>query len=184
MADVAAAADPVSEPRPSDSLHAPPIGGRDSLLHNITAAKQRKAEGNELYKNKKIKRAILKYHAALLCIKACNLKEEPGADIKDQLERLQADCYNNLSACLLLQPSCDLHRVLEYTANVLRVLPRNAKALFRKGVAHYRLKDYALARQCLEEAKARCKAPDQEIEKYIQLCREATHDKCAAATEE
>ncbi|XP_077531495.1 tetratricopeptide repeat protein 9C-like [Haemaphysalis longicornis] len=184
MADVAAAADPVSEPRPSDSLQAPPIGGRDSLLQNITVAKLRKEEGNELYKNKKIKAAILKYHAALLCIKACNLKEEPGADVKDQLAQLRANCYNNLAACLLLQPSCDLHRVLEYTTNVLRVLPRNTKALFRKGVAHYRLKNYILARQYLEDAKQLRKAPDQEIEKYIQLCQEATQDKPAAAAEE
>lgn len=183
MADVAAAAGPVSQPRPSDYLQAPPIGSCDSLLQNIAVAKAHKEAGNEAYGKKNIKRAIVKYHAALLCIKLCNPKEQPGTAIKAQVERLRADCYNNLAACLLLQPNCDYSRVIEYCSNTLRVLPKNTKAMYRKGVAHYHLRNYSLARQYLDDAKKLRKVPDEEIEHYLKLCIQATEKRSDGAEE-
>lgn len=179
MADANAVVDPaVSEQQPGDDLKAPPIGGRNSLPKNVAVANARKQEGNDLYKKKQIRQAILKYHEALMCLKA-SPKEEPSSDIKEQVARLRANCYNNLAACLLLQPKCDYHRVVEYSNNVLRVVPNNAKALYRKGVAQYHLKNYSLARQYLDDAKRHCKAIDEDIEKYIQLCKEATEKPAA-----
>nr|XP_025975300.1 tetratricopeptide repeat protein 9C isoform X2 [Dromaius novaehollandiae] len=43
-------------------------------------------------------------------------------------------------------------RVKEYSLKVLEQQPRNAKALYRAGVAAYHLRDYEQAQRCLAQA--------------------------------
>uniref|UniRef100_A0A023G4G0 Putative fkbp-type peptidyl-prolyl cis-trans isomerase n=1 Tax=Amblyomma triste TaxID=251400 RepID=A0A023G4G0_AMBTT len=156
---------------------------RQSTVQNFEHAKVCKQEGNDLYYNHQIKPAIRKYHECLLYVRACQSKYDTAVnpspvpvspEVKEELERLKADCYNNLAACLLLRPNCDYSRVVTYCDNVLRVLPGNVKALYRKGVAHYHMGNYTTARSYLNDAKRQRKTPDEEIAKYIKLCNEAT----------
>lgn len=161
-----------------------PIDKRQrNTLQNFEHAKLCKQEGNELYNSQKIRPAIRKYHECLLYVRACQSKYDTAVnpspipvctEVKEQLDRLKADCYNNLAACLLLQPNCNYSRVVGYCDNVLRILPGNVKALFRKGVAHYHMGNYTTARSYLNDAKRLRKTPDEEITKYIKLCTEAT----------
>ena len=44
-------------------------------------------------------------------------------------------------------------RVLQYSNNVLKLAPNNVKALYRKGVALYYLKDPSSALESLEKAR-------------------------------
>lgn len=53
------------------------------MSQNIAVARAHKKEGNDFYKKEQIKQALSKYRVALLCLKACNLKEELSTDIKD-----------------------------------------------------------------------------------------------------
>ncbi|KAK8782812.1 hypothetical protein V5799_015841 [Amblyomma americanum] len=147
--------DQTSQPTPSARRYS-------NTIQNFEHAKVCKQEGNELYKSQMIKPAIRKYHQCLLYVRACQSKYDTAvhpppvpvnAEVKEQLERLKADCYNNLAACLLLQPNCDYTRVVTYCDNALRILPGNVKALFRKGLAHYHMGNYSTARGYFNDAK-------------------------------
>ncbi|XP_037580506.1 tetratricopeptide repeat protein 9C [Dermacentor silvarum] len=136
---------------------------RATVSENLEQAKACKLAGNELYKGDKIKPAIRKYHECLLYLRACQARYDmpltgtfgPKLDdlTKAQVEKLQTDCYNNLAACLLQLPTCNYNRVVQYCNIVLTMQPNNAKAIFRKGVAHYKMGSFSLARQYLNDAR-------------------------------
>ena len=80
-------------------------------------AKEYKAEGNDFHKNKDFKKAIGKYHRALLQLKAIGQSKSSGLggflteeqmeergyssyvspEIQSEVVKLMADCYNNLA---------------------------------------------------------------------------------------
>ncbi|XP_025912120.1 tetratricopeptide repeat protein 9C [Apteryx rowi] len=59
-------------------------------------------------------------------------------------------------------------RVKEYSLKVLEQQPRNAKALYRAGVAAYHLCDYEQARRCLAQA-AQLQPRDTSVKHYLEL---------------
>ena len=91
----------------------PAVSDTDKLL----SAKTFKAEGNELHKNKEFRKAIGKYHRALLQLKAIGQSKSAGlgafmsdedlesmgysSNVPEELQaeatQLLADCYNNLA---------------------------------------------------------------------------------------
>ncbi|XP_050048536.1 tetratricopeptide repeat protein 9C-like [Dermacentor andersoni] len=157
---------------------------RLTIPENLDHANACKLAGNDLYKEDKIKPAIRKYHECLLYLRACQVRSDmpitraasPTLDqsTKEMVEKLHAECYNNLAACLLQLPTTDYNRVVQYCNIVLTMQPNNAKAIFRKGVACYKMGNYSLALQYLNDAsRLRKGKPDDSIVKYIKLCTEA-----------
>lgn len=81
-----------------------------SDAEKMEVAERFKKEGNELYKAKKYKGAIGKYHRAIIQLKAVGQNKSVGSimglsaeqtetpvEILDQTNRLKGDCYNNLA---------------------------------------------------------------------------------------
>ncbi|CAN7994882.1 unnamed protein product, partial [Ixodes hexagonus] len=139
-------------------------------------------EGNELYKGNNPRQALGKYHRCLLYIKAVEEKKrlpmmpEPQEvmplQLKDEVMRMKADCYNNMAACLLQMPQCDNKKVITYCDLALAVNPSNVKAQYRKAVAHYNLANYDVATRILTDAKRLLKNPDANVNRYLELCAE------------
>nr|XP_015194229.1 PREDICTED: tetratricopeptide repeat protein 9C [Lepisosteus oculatus] len=143
----------------------------------------RKAQGNELYRDRRYRAAIGKYHRALLLLRG--LDPEVTAPMRSfvaqravlsaQQEALlrstQVDCYNNLAACLLQRPLVDYARVREYSLRVLRWREGDVKALYRAGVATLQLGDPRTARQYLLQA-SRGQPHDANVRKYLRLTEE------------
>ncbi|XP_075531831.1 tetratricopeptide repeat protein 9C-like [Dermacentor variabilis] len=160
-----------------------PVKRRLTISENVDHARACKLAGNDLYKEDKIKPAIRKYHECLLYLRACQVRFDmpitsavsPKLDqsTKALVEKLHAECYNNLAACLLQLQTTDYNRVVQYCNIVLTMQPNNAKAIFRKGVACYKMGNYSLALQYLNDAnRLRKGKPDDSIIKYIKLCTE------------
>uniref|UniRef100_A0A8C4JCQ1 Tetratricopeptide repeat domain 9C n=1 Tax=Dromaius novaehollandiae TaxID=8790 RepID=A0A8C4JCQ1_DRONO len=93
---------------------------------------------------------------------------EPLISQEAALRRIQTDCYNNLAACLLRMEPVNYERVKEYSLKVLEQQPRNAKALYRAGVAAYHLRDYEQAQRCLAQA-ALLQPRDAGVKRYLEL---------------
>lgn len=153
-----------------------------TMIEKVEQARQYKKEGNELYKENRPRQALGKYHRCLLYIKAVEegkrlpIMPEPREvlpiQLKDEVMRMRADCYNNLAACLLQMPQCDHRKVITYCDLALAVDPRNVKAQYRKAVAHYNLGNYDVAAGILADAKRLLKHPDANINRYLELCAE------------
>ena len=58
-----------------------------------------------------------------------------------------------ISACMLQTDSPLYHKVIQYSDNVLQLNPNNTKALYRKAVALFHLKNVEKALQTLQLAK-------------------------------
>lgn len=162
------------------------IGSTSSSWHkNFEIAEDYKMEGNEYYKSKEYKRAIRKYHQALLHLRGIisnqqlsvpmlmpKPKEIP-AEAMLQINQLLTDCNSNLAACLLQLSEPSYSRVLECCDKALELSPSNAKALFRKGVALYHLQKPEECLKILQKASSLPGAEhDAKIIKYIRLCNE------------
>uniref|UniRef100_A0A224Z0N6 Tetratricopeptide repeat protein 9C n=1 Tax=Rhipicephalus zambeziensis TaxID=60191 RepID=A0A224Z0N6_9ACAR len=155
----------------------------ETINENLEQAKICKQEGNALYNDGQIKPAIRKYHQCLLHLRACQARYDmpqlgPGGlgldkEVQDVVDKVQAECYNNLAACLLKQPKCDYNRVVQYSNKVLCLQPNNVKAMFRKAVAHYNMGNYRVAHTYLNDAVKMRKGPDSLMKKYLELCAEA-----------
>ncbi|KAH7940315.1 tetratricopeptide repeat protein 9C [Rhipicephalus sanguineus] len=170
---------------PARTPNKPPVrrASIETIVENLEQAKICKQEGNALYNDGQIKPAIRKYHQGLLHLKACQARYDmpqlgpggPGLDkeTQDEVDKVQAECYNNLAACLLKQPKCDYDRVVQYCNSALRLQPNNVKAVFRKAVAHYNMGNYRVARLYLNDAVRMRKGPDAMMKKYLRLCTEA-----------
>ncbi|XP_071482003.1 tetratricopeptide repeat protein 9C-like [Diadema antillarum] len=165
-----------------------------SPLERISKAEGYKSMGNELYKGKNYKAAIGKYHRALLQLKDLDLSakrkemrsvfgvqgssaEEQTTppvpkELLDQAAALETSCLNNLAACLLQQPEPNYAKVEHYCCRVLANSPSNEKALYRKGVALYHMRDYEGAFQSLSLAQ-KLSSTDANVKRYLQLCETA-----------
>ncbi|XP_019615476.1 PREDICTED: tetratricopeptide repeat protein 9C-like [Branchiostoma belcheri] len=161
----------------------------------ISKAAAHKEKGNELYKQKKYKGAIGQYHRALLYLKTLHKSGGPGAagsaalamqqvaalsgaeDTSTTSEQdaaiaeLEANCYNNLAACLLQEPEVKYAKVSSYCAQVLERKPGNSKALYRYGLALYHSKDYDGALSKLHQALQQS-PNDANVKRYIKLTQE------------
>lgn len=69
-----------------------------------------------------------------------------------------------ISACILQTDSPLYHKVIQYSDNVLQLSPNNTKALYRKAVALYHMKNVEKALQTLQLAK---KQPQGATGKYL-----------------
>ncbi|XP_062604773.1 tetratricopeptide repeat protein 9C-like [Saccostrea cucullata] len=149
----------------------------------ITSAETFKMEGNEYFKSKNLKKAMGKYHRAILQLKGVGsdekmsavmgLDNQPSKKLSPQLEekfnKLKTDCYNNLAACLLQEKEPNYSKIVEYCDEVLQVSPGNIKAQHRKGVALYHLKKYEESMSTLQKADQ----TDSSTKKYLQMCKKA-----------
>lgn len=161
-------------------------------LKRIDQGEIYKQEGNMCYREKNYKKAIGKYHRALLQVKDVDRQDgqqmlqgmmggvsgvedqscQLTATMAERVKELEMSCYNNLAACLLHDTNPNYERVKEYCQNVLKLDEQNRKAWYRQGVALYHLKDYEEAQDCLN--RARKKVPkDPDILRYLNLCKEA-----------
>ncbi|XP_075426171.1 tetratricopeptide repeat protein 9C isoform X2 [Ascaphus truei] len=151
-----------------------------------------KSQGNACYAEHRVREAVSQYHRALLQLRGLDPSlpsplpglRLPGTPLTAQqqeiLQELQADCYNNLAACLLHTPPPRYQRVYEYSLQVLSLQPLNVKALYRAGVSSYHLRDYSQAHSYLSQA-ARQKPKDGNIRHYLQLTDSAL---CVSREEE
>ncbi|XP_031755602.1 tetratricopeptide repeat protein 9C isoform X2 [Xenopus tropicalis] len=139
-----------------------------------------KSQGNKCYTEHRMRQAVSLYHKALLQLRSLDASlysPLPGvgptavklnSQQAEELKTLQADCYNNLAACLLQSQPPRYQRVYECSLQVLSLQPENVKALYRAGVSSYHLKDYTNAHHYLSQAASR--APkDGNIKRYVQL---------------
>ncbi|XP_033733811.1 tetratricopeptide repeat protein 9C-like [Pecten maximus] len=147
-----------------------------------------KADGNAFYKEKDFRKAIGKYHRAILQLKAVGSEskcaallpvpltnaapQELSPEMNDLFISLRVDCYNNLAACLLHQENTNYNKVLEYCGQVLSDRPSNSKARHRKGVALYHLKRYDEANSILLSLES----ADAATKKYLALCKQAMRE--------
>ncbi|KAM8940460.1 tetratricopeptide repeat protein 9C [Pelodytes ibericus] len=146
----------------------------------LSQASSFKSQGNACYSECRLRKAVSLYHRALLQLRSvdpCLPSPLPGlgpsvAKLTPQqteaLKALQADCYNNLAACLLLSEPPKYERVYECSMHVLHLQPLNVKALYRAGVSSYHLKDYSQAHRYLSQAASQ-KPKDTNIRNYLQL---------------
>ncbi|XP_041035861.1 tetratricopeptide repeat protein 9C-like isoform X1 [Carcharodon carcharias] len=151
----------------------------DQVEMRIQQAVQYKAEGNQHYKQKRLREAISRYHWALMHLRGLDPSEptplqafggEKAQLSPEQVERLhstECDCYNNLAACLLLSEKVNYERVRDYCLKVLDRQAANTKALYRAGVALYNIGDYDRALHYLTEAAKLC-PNDAHVKRYIQ----------------
>ncbi|KAG8437990.1 hypothetical protein GDO86_008614 [Hymenochirus boettgeri] len=146
-----------------------------------------KTQGNACYAERRFRQAVSLYHRALLQLRSLDPSLSlslPGigpAAVKlnshqeEEMKTLQADCYNNLAACLLQTQPPRYQRVYECSLQVLSLQPLNVKALYRAGVSSYNLKDYTQAHHYLSQAASQ--APkDANIRQYLQLTDTALSD--------
>lgn len=163
----------------------------------LESARKFKAEGNEYHKNKKFKRAVGQYHRALLHLKAIGQSKSSGLgafmsekdleemgyaqhvpeNVRIEVTKLTADCYNNLAACLLQQPNPNYSRIVEYCDNVIELTPNNVKAYYRRGVAYCNLEKFEKALESFDQAEAEAgskidKGLKALLNKQVQICRE------------
>ncbi|XP_023231506.1 tetratricopeptide repeat protein 9C-like isoform X1 [Centruroides sculpturatus] len=169
-----------------------PIKQQISVEEKLQTAKKFKEEGNNLYKSKNYKMAMGKYHRALLYVKGIeehhqknnlpsmfyqgNLRQNNtkslSKNIQEEVKILKADCYNNLAASLLHQRNVKYEKVIQYCNEVITIKPNNVKALYRKGVSYYNLRDYDQCLETLQNAKQYLNTKDSNIEQYIKLSEE------------
>ncbi|XP_053576053.1 tetratricopeptide repeat protein 9C [Bombina bombina] len=143
-----------------------------------------KVQGNKCYAERRLREAIGLYHRALLQLRSLDPQLPsplPGlgsgvakltSEQLESLQALQADCCNNLAACLLLAQPPRYQRVYELSVQVLNLQPHNIKALYRGGVSSYHLQDYTRAHSYLSQAASQ-KPKDTNIQRYLQLTNTA-----------
>ncbi|XP_068115534.1 tetratricopeptide repeat protein 9C [Hyperolius riggenbachi] len=139
-----------------------------------------KSQGNTSYSEHRWRDAVSLYHRALLQLRSVDptlINPVSGLgpvsfNLTPQqlmtLKSLQADCYNNLAACLLQIQPPRYERVYECSMYVLKLQPHNVKALYRAGVSSYHLRDYTTAHIYLTQA-ASLQPKDAKIRRYLQL---------------
>ncbi|KPP62211.1 tetratricopeptide repeat protein 9c-like [Scleropages formosus] len=169
---------------PSDSEELGAVGGAGTKVDSqLQEAARLKSEGNALYREKRIRAAIGRYHRALLVLRGLDARvtssiqgfgpQAPALSSKqeEQLRSTQVDCYNNLAACLLQRECVDYARVRDYSLRVLQWRAGDVKALYRAGVATLELGDAHTARQYLTQA-IREQPNDANVRRYLQRAEE------------
>lgn len=154
-----------------------------------------KDQGNELYKAKDYKKAMRKYHNAILYMKGIDndlhgkpaflqfASVDPNSDkkipenLEDECIKANVSIYNNLAACILANNKDknaveDHEKVVKYTEIVLELEGTNDKALYRKGQALKSLKRFHEAKETFEFLLKLGKAP-KDVANHIKDCNEA-----------
>ncbi|XP_072277695.1 tetratricopeptide repeat protein 9C isoform X2 [Pyxicephalus adspersus] len=152
----------------------------EGVEQRLQLAASFKTQGNACYSNQRWREAMSLYHRALLQLRSLDphLANPLGGlgptsvnlvpQQLETLQSLQADCYNNLAACLLQTQPPRYERVYECSLQVLKHQPDNIKALYRAGVSCYHLCDYTKAHKYLTQAATK-QPKDGRIRQYIQL---------------
>jgi FK506-binding protein 4/5 len=111
----------------------------------LDAALKRKDQGNDLFKDNKIKRAMNKYKKAVSLLDA-----EYGMNDDDKIKAKQVKLplYLNLAACKL--QTKEWKEVCENCKKALEIDSHSVKALLRRGKAYNELDEWELARKDLE----------------------------------
>eukprot|EP01105_Mastigella_eilhardi_P025338 TRINITY_DN6871_c0_g1_i2.p1 TRINITY_DN6871_c0_g1~~TRINITY_DN6871_c0_g1_i2.p1 ORF type:complete len:496 (+),score=220.68 TRINITY_DN6871_c0_g1_i2:60-1547(+) len=103
-------------------------------------AEKKRLEGNQLYGQKKIARALKKYKRALNYVESdYRMSEEE----KKKAKSLKLPCYLNIAACKVLTK--EWPEVLENCKKALEIESTNVKALLRRGKAYSGTDDWELA---------------------------------------
>lgn len=162
-----------------------------------------KDEGNDLYKAKEYKKAMRKYHNAIMYLKGIDndlhgtpaflqtSSVDPNSE-KKITEEMEKECiktnisvYNNLAACILANArdnsisnvDQEHEKVVKYTDIVLELDGENDKALYRKAQALKLLRDFSGARETFEKLKSVQTKKGQNVPKdvitAIKECTEA-----------
>ncbi|XP_073514595.1 tetratricopeptide repeat protein 9C [Phyllobates terribilis] len=152
-----------------------------SVEQRLSQAGLFKSQGNTCYSERRIREAVSLYHRALLQLRSLDphllnplsgLGPTSSVELTSQqletLKNLQADCYNNLAACLLQNQPPKYERVYECSLQTLKIQPHNVKALYRAGVSSYHLQDYTTAHSYLTKAASH-QPKDANIRRYLQL---------------
>ncbi|XP_072887403.1 tetratricopeptide repeat protein 9C-like isoform X2 [Hemitrygon akajei] len=165
---------------PEANVWAPCTGEPEGEFQaRLQQAVRYKSEGNQYYKQKRVREAISRYHWALMHLRGLDPQEpspaqafgaEKGkltAEETELLHTIECDCYNNLAACLLLSEKVNYERVRDYCLKVLQRQGDNSKALYRAGVALYHIGDYEQALCHLNKAAKIC-PNDANVRRFIQ----------------
>ena len=114
----------------------PRVSDKEKLL----SAKEFKAEGNELHKKKEFRKAIGKYHRALLQLKAIGQSKSAGLgafmsdedmesmgysatvpeDVQREATQLLADCYNNLAGRII-----ENEMIYKFSVQLCTLIPKS-----------------------------------------------------------
>ncbi|XP_071963211.1 tetratricopeptide repeat protein 9C-like [Antedon mediterranea] len=155
-----------------------------SVAEKIMQADLYKTEGNTLYKQKEYRKAIGKYHRALLFIKSLQQKANPltqmlqisdqfviSDEMKEKMRIIEIGCYNNLSVCLLQGTQPNYDRIIEYSKFVTELDKKNVKAFYRQGLAYYYKHNFMASLESFNQAKQHSQGIiDPGIKKYIAKC--------------
>ena len=121
--------------------------------------------GNELYKQKRLTRAIKKYKKALSFFDSeYNLKDEE----KKKGKEFKVPCYLNIAACALQNKN--YKEVIENCNKALEIDRKNLKGLLRRGHARILMDEWDLASRDLEKAKEISPA-DKDVLREVKLLK-------------
>ncbi|OXB57461.1 hypothetical protein ASZ78_010176 [Callipepla squamata] len=91
-------------------------------------------EGNELYRQGKVREAATKYYDAIACLKNLQMKEQPGSPDWIELDQKITPLLLNYCQCKL---QCEeYYEVLDHCSSILNKYEDNIKAYFKRGKAH------------------------------------------------
>lgn len=166
----------------------------------LANAKKFKEEGNECHKCKQYKRAVGKYHRALLQLKGIGSAKSSGLgsllsdkdmeelgyggnvpeEVRHEVTKLTADCYNNLAACLLQLPEPNYEKIIDYCNNVIELTPSNVKAYYRRGMAYCHLENFEKALESFDQAESEAGSNIEQglkalLNKQVQVCKAGIH---------
>jgi len=141
-----------------------------SSSQKLASAIQEKEKGNEYFKNGEFKRALEYYHRSLMYITGLfNLSKQEQEEVKV----LQKTCNLNMAAVYLKNEHYD--KCITSCTKVLAIEAANVKALFRRGVAYLRIKDYDRAEKDLKEASYQDPS-DKGIQNELKLLVQKKHE--------
>eukprot|EP00276_Gloeochaete_wittrockiana_P017259 CAMPEP_0184345350 /NCGR_PEP_ID=MMETSP1089-20130417/13780_1 /TAXON_ID=38269 ORGANISM="Gloeochaete wittrockiana, Strain SAG46.84" /NCGR_SAMPLE_ID=MMETSP1089 /ASSEMBLY_ACC=CAM_ASM_000445 /LENGTH=781 /DNA_ID=CAMNT_0026675627 /DNA_START=7 /DNA_END=2352 /DNA_ORIENTATION=+ len=143
-----------------------------SAKEKIEAAKKRKEQGSQLFKELNYDDASLRFSQALTLIGEISVTDEEK--FKEDFEMLFQTCSLNLALCLINVKK--FAQAIETCTYVIRKFPTNVKALFRRGQARFDTKDYEEALVDFRAAEA-IEPSDANIKKSIARAQQAINKK-------
>ena len=156
----------ISSPSPSSSSSMQ----QESSQSIVERADSLRSEGNELFKIKRFELALQKYNRAV------GLLDNSLIELRGEMDKKLLQAAR--TPCLLNRAAANLHlenfeRVVSDCDQVLETDPKSVKALFRRGMANFRLNNIEQARRDvrlaheLEPADSAIKKELEEIEKKL-----------------
>eukprot|EP00928_Gymnodinium_smaydae_P005197 TRINITY_DN11786_c0_g4_i1.p1 TRINITY_DN11786_c0_g4~~TRINITY_DN11786_c0_g4_i1.p1 ORF type:complete len:550 (-),score=99.64 TRINITY_DN11786_c0_g4_i1:119-1726(-) len=147
-------------------LSAEPALAELQLQDRVDAASRRKDLGTAQLKAGKDELARSLYQSAVDCAGETDLWKDAPADLVASADQVRLSCLLNVSlTCVRL---CEWQKVIAATTQALDIKDGNAKALYRRGVANARLKDYTAAVRDLSAA-AELEPSDGNIARELNL---------------